>query len=580
LSRTFGWIQDPGKFENLRRVVEVFFYDSKTNKELRLKIIPNLVEARDGRDKFINELSKQEIILTYSDLTGTSFTPRSSARCNGIIQAAIKGQRRPFISDWPADNFIRWAHALGFIEYIPKVDSFKITPIGIEYVQTKEESSEEYDILENAFLSYPPAVRILNLLSEGVVLTKFEIGGKLGFVGENGFTSLPQHILIKELALTEELSEKNKMKTDWEGSCDKYARMICGWLQKVGWVSQVGKEITVTINKEIYKEIIPHAYVITSKGLKARRGGLGLSKVKTIRKNIFWEMLATKTPDRDYIRTRRALILNELKRGYFSANQIKEKLMKNKDIFEDEFTILDDIEGFINIGINITKTSSSGELKFKLSDDIIDLLIPENVKEIKKEDKISLLKDKCRPLLNNVSRDFLSIIDIAYDSTQNRYFEMKTIQLLIDECGFDGEHLGGSRKPDGIIYADNYGLIIDTKAYSQGYTLPISQADEMSRYIEENKTRDEIINKNKWWEKFPKSINLFNYLFVSSEFKGRIKEQLQRISNVTNTNGGAINAFNLLLLAEKIKGDKLSGNTLDLNALIGINDEIILESQD
>ena len=51
--------------------------------------------------------------LKYSDLVGTAFNPRSSARCNGIVQATVKGQQRPFISDWPADNFVRWAQCLG-----------------------------------------------------------------------------------------------------------------------------------------------------------------------------------------------------------------------------------------------------------------------------------------------------------------------------------------------------------------------------------------------------------------------------------------------------------------------------------
>lgn len=32
--RTFGWVQDPGKFENLKRVVGTFYYGSAIHNEL------------------------------------------------------------------------------------------------------------------------------------------------------------------------------------------------------------------------------------------------------------------------------------------------------------------------------------------------------------------------------------------------------------------------------------------------------------------------------------------------------------------------------------------------------------------
>ena len=104
-------------------------------------------------------------------------------------------------------------------------------------------------------------------------------------------------------------------------------------------------------------------------------------------------------------------------------------------------------------------------------------------------------KEEVREKLLNLSHEYLALIDLAYDSKQNRLFEMKTLDLLTEECNYQGLHLGGSRKPDGIIYTSEnkckYGVIIDTKAYSKGYNLPISQDDEMERYIGENQTRNE-----------------------------------------------------------------------------------------
>ena len=57
-SRTFGWVQDPGKIENLRKTVEVFDHKSPTYKALIEKRIPTLVEEHDGRDRFLSELGK------------------------------------------------------------------------------------------------------------------------------------------------------------------------------------------------------------------------------------------------------------------------------------------------------------------------------------------------------------------------------------------------------------------------------------------------------------------------------------------------------------------------------------------
>lgn len=194
--RTFGWVQDPSDFRSLCDVVAIFNKDSSKHIELKDSIIPRLIEERDGKQHLIEALNAKPLRITYVDLVGTAFTPRSSARCNGIVQATVPGQVREFIGDWPADNFVRWAHALGFIEYHYEDDSFSITQNGIELTNARTEGNEindeEKQIITTSVLAYPPAVRILKLLAETeeTHLTKFEIGKKLGFVGENGFNVL------------------------------------------------------------------------------------------------------------------------------------------------------------------------------------------------------------------------------------------------------------------------------------------------------------------------------------------------------------------------------------------------------
>lgn len=574
--RTFGWVQNPSNFESLKKVVAIFDNTSKTYNELKDKKIKKLVEERDGQKELLNALNVNPLKIKYCNLVGTSFTPRSSARCNGIVQATVKGQRKEFIDDWSSDNFVRWAHALGFIKYNYDTDTFEITDVGRKYVQSEDDSNEESTILEEAMLSYPPVARVLTLLSNGEHLTKYEIGKKLGFVGEAGFTSLPLNVLIMTLATTDEPKEKNKIKTDWDGSSDKYARMISGWLVKLGLLVQRPKLVTVDFGGELYSETIGHAYMITDRGLKVVRRLLGINKVARVSKNVFWEMFATKGIDKNYIRTRRAYILKILieSNKVLTLEDIKGKL-KLANINESINTIKDDINGLINTGINI-KSKTTG---YKIYDSINDFIIPKTGDTEGIKSNISLLKDELRGQISHISHDYLSLIDLAFDSKQNRLFEMKVLELLVNEYGFKGRHLGGSRKPDGIVYSttleDNFGIIVDTKAYSEGYSLPISQADEMERYVRENSNRDEEVNPNKWWENFSEEVKKYYFVFISGSFKGKFEEQLRRLSMTTGVNGSAVNVVNLLLGAEKIRSGEMTIEELE-RAMFN-NSEFILK---
>lgn len=555
--RTFGWVQDPSDFNALYKVVSIFNKESTTYKELVETKINELVEERDGKTRLLTALNSNPLRIKYSDLVGTAFYPRASARCNGIVQATVQGQQRPFISDWPADNFIRWAQCLGFIKYNYYDDTFEITESGLEFSNSEKEQRDE--LLENALLSYPPAVRILNLLEDGSVKTKFELGRNLGFVGEGGFTSLPQDILVMTLATEDDVKEKNKLRTDTEGSSDKYARMIAKWLVKIGLLKQVVKTVTANIGTETYSENIGQSYIITAKGIKALNKAKGRSKFKKISKNVSWEMLATKGIDRDYIRTRRAYIIKILSesKNALSLEEIRERL--EVYAISELFTVVkDDIDGLANIGLNIILVNN----KYYLDDEINDFIIPRINNGANEKSEITLEKDKLRENLDELSHEYLSLIDLSYDNKQNRLFEMKVVELLIKECKYKGLHLGGSRKPDGIIYTSdlekNYGVIIDTKAYSRGYDLPISQVDEMTRYVNENNQRDNTRNPNQWWKNFSNDINEFFFTFIAGEFRGNIDEKLNRITIATNIKGAAIAIISLLKLANEIKAQRMN----------------------
>jgi hypothetical protein len=368
---------------------------------------------------------------------------------------------------------------------------------------------------------------------------------------------MPQSTLIRSLAVIGDATEKNKMRNDWEGSSDKYARMIAGWLCKLGLVQKVGKNVTVSVCGNDYTETIGQSFMITAHGLTALNRAFGRSRHARISKNVCYEMLATKGAGREYLRTRRAYIIKLLSESRRAARvaDISEYLLEN-NIRATDAAIRDDINGLQNIGFDIR---AAGD-EFAWNDKINDFVIP--VHERIAEPSVEKMKDDLRVDITYISHDYLALLDLAYDGSQNRLFEMKTLALLTEECGYQGAHLGGSRKPDGVIYTDRlpdgYGVIIDTKAYSGGYNLPINQADEMQRYVQENQRRDTDENPNRWWDVFGTDIDRYYFMFVSGHFKGRYREHIERIAHITGTRGKALPVRDMLIAADKLKGDAWS----------------------
>ncbi|MCI5698538.1 MAG: restriction endonuclease [Clostridiales bacterium] len=565
--RTLGWIQNPSSFENLKNVVSVFDKNTELYKEILNTKLPKLVEDLDLRMKLISEMKKEPLEMDYVLLKGhgiKSGQNRSDAECSGIVQAAITTQGgRTYTDDWTADGFLRWGISIGLLDYDTEKDTVSITKLGEDFVHSKSEKSDK-EILISTFLSYPPAVRILTLLANGEHLTKFEIGKQLGGLGEAGFTSIPQDLYIQAIELASE-TDKATIRSNTEGSADKYARMISGWLSKVGLVQRVEKEVSAKIGDVEYKVKIGHSFRITLKGIKELKRTRGLSSYSKTNKIVYWQMLSTKGKDRDYIRNRRGHIIKAISNRERNLDEIKTYLSENT-IKESTTTIADELKVIEAMGLSV-KHSRKGYL---IDDNVIKLEIPRT--KISKTNVLEL-KDKVRNRLKYVDHRYLSLIDLAYDGTANRDFEIQTIDLLINELKFKGVRLGGSRKPDGIISYGINGVIIDNKAYSTGYNLPINQADEMIRYIEENQTRNEKINSNKWWESFDYNVKDFSYLFVSSFFKGNFKNNLKHIANRTGVNGGAISVENLLYLAEELKAKRLSyGDSFNMYD----NDEIYI----
>lgn len=569
--RTFGWVQEAYTISNLKNVVRVFVLDSTINKLLREDKISRLISDEYHKDEMIKLLSMGKMEIPYTLLKGKG-TPkgftRSNAPCSGIIQAVLPGQRKEYQSDWPADSFLRWAVSIGFLNYNREKDTCSISELGNKYAVSADGSKEEKEILTEAFLSYPPVCRILSLIENGKSMTKFEIGCQLGFVGEAGFTSIPQNLILQGLSTANTPDERNKLLSDTEGTSDKYVRTICAWLKSICWVMQVSKEVTADLGYMIYTDTIAQSYQIILEGKKILKYATGASKYKRIDKRVMWDMLATKPSDRNYLRNRRTYLIKYLSTAYRSLDEIIVHL-QTKGMTEDKGTISDDIQGLINIGINVNKNGNT----FKIMDSIVGLEIPDNVKSIAAtKSDLSLLKDDIRKKLNHINHKYLVLIDLGFDGSADRDYELQTADLLTSELSFKGARLGDTRKPDVCVYHGKNGLIIDNKAYSKGYSLPIKQADEMLRYIEENQKRDKALNPNEWWTIFDEAVSKFNFAFISGKFTGGFKDRLENISRRSSVNGAAINSVNLLLMAEEIKSGRLSyGDAFDK---FECNDEI------
>jgi len=556
--RTLGWIQNPANADSLKDVVKIFIYNSDVNKKLREIKIPKLISNKEERENFIKMLSEKEMRIPYSALKGKGKSKngtRENAPCSGIIQATIHGQKKEkeYIDDWSSDGFLRWAISIGFLNYDGETDLCSISESGLEFAKTENMSKEEKECLGKAYLSYPPVVRVLSLLDNFEHFTKFEIGAKLGIIGEAGFTSVPQNIYLQGLGDAKTKEERSKIIQNVEGDSDKYARMICGWLAKIGWVKQEAKTVTGKIGNTKYTETIQSAFIITLLGKTELKKAYGISSTKKIPKIVYWEMLATKPSDKDYLRTRRAHIIQCLNTNSEKTITKVCEYLKTKGLIENEVTILDDIRSLENIGLTVKETNG----EYKITDVITHLSIPIFDKKIEKSN-ITEIKNKIRNELKWIDHKYLNLIDLSFDSKNFREFEIQTIALLTNELGFKGIRLGESNRPDGIIYKDSKGVIIDNKSYSKEYDLPKDEQDKMCRYIEENQKRDTKINSTNWWANFPNEVSIFSFLFISSVFIKEISKKIMQISLRTKTAGAAINSMNLLLLAERIKDKKVS----------------------
>ncbi len=553
-TRTFGWIQDSQNIESLYNLICLFDSASAVHKRILSSDISTLVADAADRTRLTKALNARPLRIKYADLPG------KRKQYKGLVQLVIPGQKagKP-LTDWAGDNFVRWAHALQFIAHDRASDTFELTPLGAQYI-AQPNTGGINQIFEDTTLSYPPAIRVLRLLKDQGHLTKFEIGEQLGFVGESGFTHQPQDALLYQLKHLPKGKSRSKVLADYEGTSDKYARGIATWLIKLGWVEEKPKKVTATYKGIAYSDVIPKAYTITHNGEQALRRAEGYSSKPTMPKNVFWEMLSGgNEADQAFLRTRRGLLVECIQSKARTISQIVSELAaKNVDNI-DAPTVGDDIEGLRRIGLTVKEQKGA----FTLKDPIRYLNIPKAAPP--QSTQIQKAKTFVRARLHHVPHEYLVLIDLGFDGSSDRIYEVQTMKLL-NACGFLGGWRGGSDKPDGALWTSgeskDYGLIVDTKAYAKGFNCDAKKGrDSMQRYLQENIDKP-TPHVNSWWSDFPGLLappDDFRFLFVSGALVGKFVEQIQRLNrNTRNTLGAGITSENLLLWAEEVMSGNIS----------------------
>lgn len=547
--RANGWVQDACIPNNVWLLCNAFDRTAPRFEQvvdnIKKLVAPKLAE------KFLESLNNTPISLSYAEIVGhhiAGISRNLGSVCNGIGQAAIPGQKRDFLSDWATDNYLRFAVVLGFLSFSPETDSYQLTDLGKGFAKETSPVSRNSMML-NSVKKYAPARRVINLLSNGKLLNKFEIGEQIGFIGEEGFTNVGSK-LFQSLYETSNEADKKALLSNKEGSADKYARTICAWLKNLGLVC-------------IDKSQKPQKYGLTPQGYEFQRQ-------MTISKHINCEFssLSMTKGNRLYNCRRRSLLLYLVQESKITKSGSLVSLLKAKFSIDTSIEqIRDDISSLFRTGIDIKEENNVITLN-----SIIDNLIIPDIQYPESDDLVDKTKKYLQNVLKHVNHDLLKLVDFSVGGqSQSAWFELYTSKAFEAFC--DNVHLlGGPYQPDVICQYKSLGLIIDSKAYKKGFSATRSQKDEMTRYINEADMRRDIDNATNWWELFDKKVTNFAFIYVSSSFSKEISNQLVDISQRTTNlrKGSAIDAKNLLLLADKAQESNIDESIFQTNSLIEI----------
>jgi hypothetical protein len=528
-SRTFGWVQDAADFAKLRTVLTLF--DSTINVPVIRTIKSKLKIDPGDKVKLVARISQPNFRAGYSELIG------SKGKSNGLLPIILPGQTAgKEMADWPCRNFLVWAHALNFLDYDRTNDNFGLTAAGVALLQSAAGSTAEIKLFQEGLAASPPVFRILSLLSAaGGPMTRYELGAELGFAGEPGFTSIPQAMVVRGIQ-----SGSLKGLSDIEGTSDKYARTICNWMIKLGLVKNANTSRTGIAQIE---------YELEHAGQSLLTHIRGRSKHSALTQHIYWEMLATvNAPGRDHVRNYRSAIIRivQAKRQGISIDDLR-TLLVNLGFAESKVTLLASLNGLRRIGVQLTNHQNTWKLSGRLILDAPSTMV-NNAVTTEYEDF-----EKLRTSLPNTDNKYLSLLALSVGGRADSIaFETLLMEYLNQGLSLPGFYLGGQYKPDGIVYLNKRGAVIDAKAYTKGYGLGVADQRAMGDYVRE--CRDRLVMQGQgvsWWAPVPTTVTDFAFSFVSSDFLATTKAGLGNVSKrLGGVPGTAILVEHLLLTGE------------------------------
>ena len=134
-------------------------------------------------------------------------------------------------------------------------------------------------------------------------------------------------------------------------------------------------------------------------------------------------------------------------------------------------------------------------------------------------------------------------VQLAFQSRERATeFEIATTSIFRDVFGFKAEHIGPiPRRPDIVIASEqaNYGALLDSKAYKDGYSATIGQQNRMRDYITD--FPDYALS--------PAPLAFFTY--VVSGTKATLPTQIQDIARENGVPGSAITAAQIAAMVER-----------------------------
>lgn len=218
----------------------------RNNQQQRSKKTERLL----GHYGFIENATNLSTLRDYLELVPTTGISHADI-LQAIMDFNTKNKGRNYKNNnWDVRCAVRALHALGLISINRRLSSYNLTPLGKELLASPKANNKvgkarklieaEQKILIKGLLTNPPAVRTLKMLYEeyrntGKSLTKYELGSKLGFVGEPGFRHL-----TAEWVLANGFDPGDK-----EGTTDRYARTYCSWFVQLGLAETVKKQIEI-----------------------------------------------------------------------------------------------------------------------------------------------------------------------------------------------------------------------------------------------------------------------------------------------------------------------------------------------